>query len=142
MVCGADQMVDLAESEIVPGLVLHLDPISLELEGGRPYSSDNLRVRGDHYFLCVHVVDDSSYWVPLSSKPGETRVKVDRSHKRGNHLWTLEDSYAVASQFWCLSAQTVIAAARAARDHSHRGARHIVTPAGLVAVEEALRQYL
>lgn len=63
-------------SEIVPGLVLHLDPAVLEAEGAEYHPGGGPRARGDHYFLCVIAEASEGFWVPLSSKPGENRVRI------------------------------------------------------------------
>lgn len=134
-------MFDLCTDDIVSGLVLHLDPVSLKQAGGEHYSPDGFRVPGDHYFLCVLVEGEESYWVPLSSKLGEGRLKIERSEKRGHPTWTHSETYAITSQFWKASVRVVIGSARVANERSQRGARNIVTETGVAIVAQALKKW-
>lgn len=134
-------MFDLCADDIVVGLVLHLDPISLGQAGGVHYSPESMRVPGDHYFLCVLTEGDHSFWVPLSSKAGEARLKIEKYAKRGHPTWTQTDTYAVTSQFWKASSRAVVQSARAANERSQRGARNTVTGAGVETVAEALKAW-
>ena len=138
---SASRIFDLCSDDLKPGLVLHLDPISLKQGGGQHYSPDGFRVPGDHYFLCVLVEEDESYWVPLSSKPGELRLKLERSEKRGHPTWTQSDTYAVASQFWRASSRAVIESARVANERSQRGNRNSLTSEAVELVARALRAW-
>ena len=135
-------MLDLRADELRAGLVLHLDPISLKQAGGHHYSPEGFRIPGDHYFLCVLIEGDDTYWVPLSSKPGELRLKVERSEKRGHPMWTQVDSYAIASQSWMAKASAIVEAATVANERSRRGARNTVTDTGVDIVRKALKAYL
>jgi len=54
-------MIDLVSDEVTPGLVLHMAPHILEVEGAKFFPPDERRVEGGHFFLCVAVDGGDSY---------------------------------------------------------------------------------
>jgi len=120
-------------SRLFRGLVLHLDPDVLRLEGAQ---CEGHGVRGDHYFLCVSAdpESDESSWIPLSSKPGVGRLLVPACVKAGHCSWVRRPTYAVSHQLWLASSAAVFEAARVGLDQSRGGARNRVTENGLRTV--------
>ena len=132
-------MIDLTADELKPRLVLHLDPAVLEDEGGQFFPPDERRVEGDHFFLCVALEDDHSYWVPLSSKAQPGRVRIAGTQKSGQPSWTRQDTYAVATSYCRASFSVVVAGATSALDQTRKGERNMVSDEALKQVEYALR---
>ncbi len=125
-------------SEIEVGLALLLEPVSLDLEGGKLALSDVYAVSQNHYFVCVSVREDDGDWVALYSRPGPGRVEIGRQHKRGHQAWLQHSSHAHPRQLWVAPHRAVVLAAEAAHDLSQPGQRNIVLADGLTELQEAV----
>lgn len=68
-------------SEIVPGVVVFLDPNLLRQEGVP------CPIVGRHPFVCLEVGSSHSLWVPLTSKPGLVRFAVPAEMRCGRERW-------------------------------------------------------
>lgn len=112
-------------NEIVPGLVLHLEPDVLSQGGGTSDLRAHRRVVGPHFFVCVAVKEDgSSRWVPLFSSSAIGSAKLPRAAKRGHPKWTKVDTYFHPAQVWDVPVTAIPAAATT--DLSRPGARNTV----------------
>lgn len=120
------------------GLALHLDPSVLEAEGGVYSTPRELRIEGDHYFVCVACDADRGNWVPLYSHCGHRRLEIPHEHKRGHAGWVDKTSFYRVEQVWYAPHEAVIEAAEAGGDLSRPGARNTVTEEGLSAVFASL----
>lgn len=98
------------------------------------------RSKSNHYFLCIEVTDDETYWVPLSSKSGEHRIPVPFSQKRGREAWVKAPTFALARQFWGATRSAIIEAADVAMDNSGLRDRNCVLPTLTEQIALAVRE--
>lgn len=131
-------MMDLTSAEVLPGLVLHMAPSILDAEGAEFFPPDECRVEGDHFFLCVAVEAEHSYWVPLSSKVYPGRVLITGAQKFGQASWIGKKTYAVANRFCRAHFPAVIAACAAADDKTRKGDRNFVNRDALSHVQSTV----
>lgn len=124
----------ITEAELVPGIVLHLDPETLMAERGSYTCSDEVRVQGGHFFVCLSMDGDVGSWLPLYSKPGVGRVKLTSDGRTGHPKWTDAPNYWHRDQVWTAPSSAVIAAAAAGGDMSRAGSRNLLDPHLLPAV--------
>lgn len=106
--------------EIVPGLVLFLDPAVLLGNGGTFNGPIMAATRNPHFFVCQSVRGDRSTWVPTSSKPGWDRTRVRA--KVGHPEWVNVPTYAFEEHRWAVDFVGLRLAAR--RDWTCAGARN------------------
>lgn len=114
----------LNEAEIIPGLVLHLDPDTLENEGGTYTCTKSLRVQHGHFFLCLSATDTTGRWLPLYSEDGDGREKLGPDGRSGHSKWTKGTTYWHPAQVWTASHAAVVAAATDGGDMSRAGSRN------------------
>ena len=110
--------------EIIPGLVLHMDPDTLTSMGATYTCAENRRVRGPHFFLCVGVCQDHSRWLPLYSKDGVDRMLLPRAGRTGHPKWTTAECHYHVDQMWLVTFDAVEAAAEAGEDRSSPARRN------------------
>lgn len=114
----------ITEAELIPGLVMHLDPDTLLAQGGTYSCSDDQRVRGGHFFLCLSVQGSLGCWLPLYSNPGVGRTQLTADGRSGHPKWTSGTFYWHQDQVWTAMYSAVVAAAAAGRDMSRAGSRN------------------
>ena len=119
--------MDLSESEIDRGLVLHLDPDALEEAGGTYTCSPDRRVRGGHFFLCVGADDELGDWLPIYSRDGVGREPLSASGRYGHPKWTEAACYYHVEQVWTAPHDAVVYAADVGNDMSRSGSRNGMT---------------
>ncbi|WP_243543866.1 hypothetical protein [Pseudodesulfovibrio tunisiensis] len=101
--------------DVTEGRVVHFDVADLSPNGcctARPGTA----VNGLHYFLCLAVEGDVSYWLPTFSKDGGKLVVINGDEKIGIQDWLTNDrdpqgrnnSYAFSNQIWALKVDTVL----------------------------------
>jgi len=118
----------VAPSEIVPGLVLHLDPDELERSGGTYSCPNPFRVQGGHFFVCLNVSGHIARWLPLYTNdgPGRTLLAGSRS---GHPKWTRATTYYHSGQVWTADHAAIAAAALAGGDLSSPASRNMLSRA-------------
>lgn len=114
----------LAQREITPGLVLHLDPDELQKSGGTFTCEESRRVRAGHFFVCLDVEDTTARWLPLYTRPDVGRQKLADTGRTGHSKWTGASCYWHYEQIWQAPHTAVIAAAAKGGDMSRLGARN------------------
>lgn len=114
----------LNESDIQPGLVLHLDPDALESQGGTYTCDSSARVFGGHFFLCLAAGTARSVWLPLYSNSGMGRTGLTTNGRIGHPKWTKGTFYWHRDQIWKVPNAAVVAAAAAGGDMSQPGNRN------------------
>ena len=112
-------------AEIQPGLVLHLDPVTLEAEDATCTCVPELRVADGHFFLCIGLAGDTGRWLPLFTNDGIGRYELVGA-KSGHPKWTGTRSFFHPSQIWIAGSKAVIEAAAAGLDMSSPGARNSI----------------
>lgn len=88
--------------EIKPGLVLHMFPQNLIRNEAQCSMGRHYAVRGGHLFLCVRVDGGQTYWMPLYSKDGPSRVLLPYVGRSGHPKWLDGDYYFHTAQFWMI----------------------------------------
>ena len=121
-------MSTLDIQEIRKGLVVFLSPGILQAEGAKWFPPSGSPIEGDHYFLCIEVTENETYWVPLSSKSGENRISVPFSQKRGHNAWVSTPTFALAGQYWSVTRAVIAKAASVAEADSEPKNRNCVLP--------------
>jgi hypothetical protein len=121
--------------EIKPGLVLHLDPETLEREGGTYACDASRRVQEGHFFLCLSTLKEVGWWLPLFSEPGDGRTKLSRDGRSGHEKWTTGECYWHKDQVWSAPHKAVIAAAIAGADQSSLALRNRLAGRALPKVQ-------
>jgi hypothetical protein len=111
-------------NELAPGLVLHLDPATLEQAGGQTAVHAGLKVQDSHFFLCL--AEESGTWrlVPCYSALGPDRLPIEEANKSGHPKWTAGTTYFHPKQVWTANAGAIEAAAKAGGDMSRPGKRN------------------
>jgi hypothetical protein len=120
------KMRDVSLAELGVGLVLHLDPDSLEAAGATFSCARGARVRGGHFFVCVahDEVSKTGRWVPVYTEDGPGRFSVDAAMKVGHEKWTTSSTVVHPGQVWTVPDSAVPLAARDGRDMSRQGSRN------------------
>jgi len=108
----------VAVGDIVPGIVLHLDPGQLQACGARCSCHANKQVNGNHFFLCLATDEREGDWLPLFSRSGNSRLKLPPTGREGHPKWTGGTFYFHRDQVWTATHDAVIAAAVEAGDQS------------------------
>ena len=111
-------------TEIGPGLLLHLDPDTLESGGGTYTCEPSRRVRGPHFFLCIAATATGARWLPLYSEAGVGRTEIPQAGRTGHPKWTNGTFFYHRAQVWSAGPSAVAAAAAAASDLSQPGQRN------------------
>ena len=111
-------------AEIVPGIVLHLDPDTLVSDGAECTCTEAQRVRGCHFFLCVRATGEHSRWLPLYSRAGLNRVQLSQRGRSGHPKWMAFECYYHTGQVWCATHKAIAAATLAGQDRSERQRRN------------------
>jgi hypothetical protein len=98
-------MAAVNDHEVVPGIVIHLNPEKLtQLGGCEVRVVENKEVQGDHYFLILKVDPPGvCSATPLCSDntASKSRIKLDNSFKTGKKgLWSDRDTYYYKWQLW------------------------------------------
>ncbi|NRF68995.1 hypothetical protein HLB44_18535 [Aquincola sp. S2] len=111
-------------TELVPGLVLHLDPKVLQQAGGQTTVPGAVKVQDKHFFACLS--EDKGTWrlMPCYTSIGPERLPIEEKYKIGHHKWKSGTSYFHPKQVWTVSAAAIEAAALAGGDMSRPGARN------------------
>ena len=108
-------MAAVHETEVQPGLVVHLDTQHLRASGG---SSTNAKVDqvdravvGPHYFLILEVTNGIALAAPLYSTDDKDRIRLAAGHKVGfADQWKNAPSYFFKWQFWEIPVDALCAA--------------------------------
>ncbi len=116
---------------IQPGIVLHLDPSTLEAEGATYSVERSYRVDNEHYFVCLVRDDERAKWIPVFSNAGDGREELAQAEKQGHPGWTRGTSFYHPAQIWDAPHDAVIEAARVGNDLSRAGQRNAITTAAL-----------
>ncbi|MCC6230049.1 MAG: hypothetical protein IT432_12595 [Phycisphaerales bacterium] len=128
--------MSVSESEIVVGLVLHMNPTGFGQDGASCTCAKDLQVQGGHFFLCVSVSGKASRWVPLYSNPGDGRTAISVSGRNGHTKWTKGVFYWHQEQIWTLTPEAVDGGASAGDDRSSVGRRNTLHPAQVPTVNK------
>jgi hypothetical protein len=117
---------EVSLAEVGVGLVLHLDPDTLEAAGAAFSCDPRARVRGGHFFVCVthDVARRTGQWMPLYTQDGPGRVPVDATLKVGHEKWTASSTFVHPEQVWTVPDSAVPPAAKDGRDMSTQGGRN------------------
>lgn len=113
-------------SEIDVGLVLHLDPTQLVKEGATCTVDSDIRVEGQHFFLCVEKSILVSKWIPLFTSNGPGRIALNNSGLKGHPKWVATKPHYHPAQIWTATNEAVAHAAARAHDKSRNGSRNTV----------------
>lgn len=113
-------------TDIVVGLVLHLDPLRLEQEGATCTDPPGVRVQGQHFFLCVSVAGNTSRWVPLFTEANAGRISLPEAGRRGHVKWAKGPFHFHPAQVWTATAQAIANAAARAHDKTRRANRNSI----------------
>lgn len=111
-------------NEIDLGLVLHLDPDELLAHGATYSCADALRVKGDHFFLCVGADEQGGIWLPMYSKPNVGRIEVSHTGRQGHPKWRNGKFHYHPGQVWSASHEAIVHTAISAADCSSAGNRN------------------
>ena len=111
-------------NDLASGIVLHLDPITLEANGGGTSVAPAIKVQAHHFFVCLGRLDQGWRLLPCYSDDGPGRISVDASLKSGHPKWTTGTTYFHPAQVWVASATAIEAAALAGTDRSRPGRRN------------------
>jgi hypothetical protein len=123
----------VASSEIVPGLVLHLDPDELERSGGSYSCAKPFRVQGGHFFVCLRVSRRTGRWLPLYTNDGPGRIRLIGS-RSGHPKWTGATTYYHTGQVWTADHVAIAVAALAGGDLSSPELRNMLSRADIPEV--------
>ena len=136
-------MAAVTESEVVSGLVVHLDTDEVRRLGGASTNADvskgeDRAVVGPHYFLVVSVSDTNCLAVPLFSRFAPGSELLQESFKSGLAAkWQGEDSYFSRWQHWRIPISSV-AASSDTEESSPQDRRRYATasPDAMVAIAD------
>lgn len=124
-------------NEVTVGLVLHLNPDVLLAQGGYCSCTEDRRVRGNHWFVCVSVVGAQAQWCPLYSRDGIGRFALPAAGRSGHPNWVSSRCFFHPAQVWSASFEAVRAAALAGNDLSTRQCRNRIAPGLLPSQHQA-----
>jgi len=110
--------------EIAPGLALHLDPDRLLKDGATHTYTEQTRVQGQHFFLCVAASGGATKWVPLFTNGSAKRLALPAVARYGHPKWCQGVFHLYPDQIWTASPQAVANAAARAHDKSRKGSRN------------------
>lgn len=111
--------------EISRGLVLHLDPDALELEGATYSCPRPKRVQDGHFFVCVDASDSAArLWTPLFTAQTPGRQAVSTEGSSGHPKVTGGTFHFHPEQIWTATDDQIRVAAKSGLDMSRRGARN------------------
>jgi hypothetical protein len=127
-------------NEIVPGLVLHLDPDVMESAGGTYSCSASLRVQGRHTFLCLDATGTKARWLPLYSEMATRRRVLPKAGRTGHAFWVNGIFHYHEEQVWTVPHSACIAAASAAPDLSTKESRNMLAAAQLPRIDGKRRR--
>jgi len=128
----------ITEDEIDLGVVLHLDPDELEACGAAYSCSEEARVTGGHFFLCIGADDSGGLWLPLYTNPGPGRTQLSTSGRMGHRNWTLGTFHYHLGQVWLATHHAVVRAAAAGGDMSAPGRRNRLADEQAAIVAQAI----
>lgn len=119
-------MGHVADREIVPGLVLRMDPVAIGGASIRVHRCEP--TEGIHYFVCLTRADASSTWTPLLSRDGQSpiRMKVHQDEKRGHLSFVERTTYVSLGQVWSLDNAVVIRVAKTCDQSLPRSRNRVV----------------
>src|SRR5574341_2068159 len=95
-------------SELVKGLVLHLDPDVFENSGGTYTGTKHHRVKGPHFFICAARISDAGIWFPLMERSGPGRHPIPMVGRTGPPKWTEGSYHFHEAQRWPGSTAAVV----------------------------------
>lgn len=141
------------EREFRVGLVLHMDPDTLEAEGAYGHllggeKTISTRVHGPHYFLCVGTDGRGrhSYWAPLFSRDRGHRLRIPNEMKVGPYQWRQTTTHLDERQMWSAKWFAIEMACRFGRDLSLPSRRCYVQERGIpreiLALVPKVRRYV
>ncbi|NMG37483.1 hypothetical protein GRF61_23785 [Azoarcus sp. TTM-91] len=113
-------------NEIAPGLVLHIDPVTMAAQGGTTDLPDFLKVKKAHFFVCLSVDGNQGRWMPCYTKDGKGRHPIAENSRTGHPKWAKGNCYFHPAQVWSASHAAVVNAAQAAHDQSQPGQRNML----------------
>lgn len=113
--------------ELAPGLVVHLDPEELLVQGATHTVDEAHRVQGQHFFLCVEVQDDTCRLVPLFTNDNPGRLPLSTEGRSGHEKWANGTFHYYPNQVWSATRGSVVAAAAKAHDKSRSGFRNALS---------------
>ena len=114
----------LAE-DIGQGIVVFLDPDVLESQGA-VFTSEDHRVQGPHFFLCLGAKEEETIWITLYSRQGLNRGTIPAYEQIGPHFEGKPSHYYHNDGLVLANREQVVAAA--GEDYSRRGGRRYVSP--------------
>jgi hypothetical protein len=117
--------------QIKKGIVLHLDPSTLEAEGATYSCASEMRVQGGHFFVCISTNGQKARLVPVYSDNGPGRVEILPTDRSGHDKWTSGPAYYHPEQVWNATNEAVVKAAAAGGDRSTEISRNLLTVAAL-----------
>lgn len=129
-------MTQITQSEIQPGLVLHLSPSELQKNGAVANCKPGRAVFREGFFVCVSVQNNGSEWIPLFSKKATGSQLISAADKVGHHKWAMKDSFYNPYQVWTIPLLAVQPSAKS--DLSTPQKRNRITQNALFLVQKAL----
>src|SRR6266571_6872739 len=96
--------------DIRVGIVLHLDPDTLEKEDATYTCDEAAKVQGQHFFLCVKTGGSETEWLPLYTNPGPGRVELASEGRKGHSKWLDGHFHYHPAQIWKATRKAVVAA--------------------------------
>lgn len=123
--CGVEVAL-IGKDEIGRGLVLHLDPDTLEQQGGTYTCSPDRRVVSGHFFICVSADEKQGRWLPVYSSEGVGRKTLSSSGRSGHPKWVDQTCSYHEDQVWTAPHDAVVLAAQDGHDMSKAGSRNHV----------------
>lgn len=118
---------EIGIDEITPGLVLHLEPSVLVAGGATCTCTEDRRVRGPHWFVCVEINGESGRWWPIYSRNGVGRVVLTSRGRSGHPKWTSSECYYHTGQVWSAPHRVIVAAALVGHDLSTKDCRNRIS---------------
>ncbi len=114
-----------------------MSPDALRAAGATSHGT-GVPTREDHFFVCIDVIGDDSYWIGASSKFEFGRLPLAIDEKKGHPKWVNTPTFAVVTSVWRCSTRAVELASRAAGDCSRwEAVGNSVTMAALVQLGDA-----
>lgn len=116
----------ITKNEVAKGLVLHLDPECLVSEGATYSCSDERRVKGGHFFLCIRTNGVRATMLPLYSEDGPGRTELAEVGRTGHDKWVHATCFWHEEQVWDCPVDAIVKAATAGKDQSTRTSRNVL----------------
>lgn len=118
------------------GLVLRMDPITLQQQGGRCTGEYHSMTSAQHNFVCLEADAKAAWWLPLSAAAQVGCKEILASAKSGDRRWTEGPSYYQPDQCWHAPHKAAQLAATAAHDRSDAKNANMIATEALPEVKD------